>query len=966
MEIVTPAGFETKPIDEQYYYFHEAFEKISKGKILVILQDGSFYDMIGSKQGHVLRGADYELISQKLQFDICKKHGFTSVGFNVSKKRPILDKLITIYDEVLEVNEFEFGPNGRKVRRVARVHSLGTLTDDSDVPSEDPQLRYFALLYLSRYKRKGAREGGDTAGAAFSVTSFQTGETSLYEFLTRPDDPRTIEDDIIGFLQSHHIDELFLYTGCDELLEGAIAPEFMHSMEQLTKVRREGSIPPEHTKLDYQRQQIQKHFPSLDLSTTSVSDYLGIDHSPELLIVYVTLLQFCYSRYRPILHKVGKPILCDTGRYLTLSNRLFEQLSILPQEGASSSLYSLLNLTSTAMGARLLRNRIVTPIIDPSELQRRYDLLSSLLPLWEQLDHKLHEIADLDRLLKKLDLFVLTTNGVVTLYWSLKMVIVVITLLETNNIAETGLTSIPLFQLKDELNAVVNFIDEKIDIEKIVTWNHRSETNFFRPGVYPELDLIDRAAKGGESIRETICRVLSSYLNKKGTVMVYIKETVTGFELEMTRNRYDTLMGKIDGSVRINDELVLTEFEIMTTNKSRKIVTVSTPELRSLSDSYLQEKHGIGDLLEQKYHHFLTSLDEFVESMRTASQFIAHVDLYKALAKAAKKYNYVRPELDINADSSYLVGKQLRHPLVERIVLENYVAHDLVLGVAPDGEPGYHSSSQIEEVPGGQLVVLFGTNKGGKSVLAKAVALIVVMAQIGSFVPATSLRLAVYHSLFARILTKDNQEKAVSSFEWEMYETKPMLERSNRRSLLVADELTHGTDPEDGVAFLAAALNHIAKTGANGLFTTHLRTLVEQEEVKGNSSIKTYHLECEVGIDRVAMKRRLLPGPELQRYGLETAAMVGIPSTVIKEAQRIRRRLIGEREEYLSHKTSRYNKRLYLDLCQRCQEQYATETHHLLEQKDQVDGFVGHVPIHSIGNLKGLCRSCHQELHAKE
>jgi len=993
MEITTPADFELLSIDQQYYYFHSEFKKRAQGKLLVIMQDGSFFDAFGEikpydgaeiapdcelipgREGEptlVVKGANYKAISEALQYDVCAKHNLFSVGFNCYNIDPILASLILehqLYDEVLEVDEVSFGKKDRKVRRAGKVHTRSTLmgTEGSKYSSLVDQVKYLGILYLVRHP---PRNNFALMVAGLAITSFQTGGIGLYQYHNRPDQPTEVEDDVIRFLETHTIAELCVFTAPDKQPDQYLM-SWLDKLNRYTKVRFQGPLPIEHTRLDYQRQLLRKHHPKID-SSVSPHVYLGFDRSPELAATYATLLQFCYQRYPQILINLQPPVIeSDSHKYLVLGNNALSQLDVLGEgvvekhssknqvgrRPTESSLLDLLDVCSTAMGSRLLRDRLVTPLIDTNIIEKRYDCLEALLSGWSRYEGLLQGLPDLERLIMKLDLKLLTPNSLSLLIHAIDRMIVLFETIIRDNLKINFVENAMIEQLKDLSASLHRTIDPTIAASQNSTL-HLTD-NFILKGRSPELDRLSAEVISGTSLRANICDRLSELIVPAKTKklllpVVYIKETTTGFLLELTKKRYLILLEQVgDRPITIDEKLSLTNLKIVDSNKSGATVFISCPELEVLSKFYLEGKNGITKVLRECY---LNILEEFGRNystfLRKVSTVVAEFDSYLSLAKVATKYNYVRPTIanDFN-DRSYLVAQQLRHPLVERTSLEKYVAQDIAIGRV------------LDNTPSGQLIILYATNRCGKSVLARTLALLIIMSQTGCFVPATSFRYFPYKYLFTRILTKDNVHTATSSFEAELIEIRPMIEKASERTLIVADELSRGTEVDDGVALVTGVMIEVGKRGASGIFTTHLRKLATIEEIVTCEQIKIYHLECEVQHNKVVVKRNLREGPETQHYGLETASMVGLPDSVMELSYRVRRRLLNQNEQYLSYQRSPYNKKIYKDVCVNCG-QPAEEHHHILEQSQQDQrGFIGHIPVHSPGNLQWLCHTCHKLIH---
>jgi len=307
----------------------------------------------------------------------------------------------------------------------------------------------------------------------------------------------------------------------------------------------------------------------------------------------------------------------------------------------------------------------------------------------------------------------------------------------------------------------------------------------------------------------------------------------------------------------------------------------------------------------------------------------------------------------------------LRHPLIESRE-ENgiYIPNDLFLG---DGKFTDHDHVTLLESEKPQGVLLYGINSSGKSSLMKSVGMAVVMAQAGLFVPAASMRFRLVDKLFTRIVSKDNLYKGLSTFAIEMLELKNILNRATENSLVLGDEISHGTETHSALAIVGSAILKLSKIGSFFIFATHLHELDRIKEIKEQKNLVKLHLavEYDEASDRLIYNRKLAVGSGDRLYGLEFARALHMDEEFLKMASKIRKELtanLSEVELLRQKRTSRYNKRLYLTKCAICNAP-VEEVHHIRPKALGKNGYIDHFKTNHKFNLIPLCAKHHKMVH---
>jgi DNA mismatch repair protein MutS len=354
--------------------------------------------------------------------------------------------------------------------------------------------------------------------------------------------------------------------------------------------------------------------------------------------------------------------------------------------------------------------------------------------------------------------------------------------------------------------------------------------------------------------------------------------------------------------------------------------------------------------------------------------YVADLDVGVSSAKVAEAYKHSRPMIvEAKKDENFMQIMQLRHPLIETQERAGiYVPNDIVMGVRDYMDLPHPKTVMLNlNVHDGHNingVLLYGINSSGKSSLMKSIGIATLMAQSGFFVSAAVMKFTLFDSLFTRIVSKDNLAKGLSTFAVEMLELKNIFNRSTVRSLVLGDEISHGTETLSGVAIVASAIQKLAQTRCLFLFATHLHQLSTMQEIKSLKNVVDLHLSVEYDEtkDTLVFNRVLQEGSGSSIYGLEFAKSLHMDSEFLEVANAIRKRLANDFDELellVKKKTSKYNKELYVTKCVICGA-IAEDVHHI-SQRSLADkaGFIGHFHKDNKHNLVPLCKEHHKEIH---
>lgn len=589
----------------------------------------------------------------------------------------------------------------------------------------------------------------------------------------------------------------------------------------------------------YTTEQLLRHF-----NTTSLKGF-GVEDLRHGTTAAGAILHYLKENEHQHLGHIRALQPFDEGHHLLLDRFTLRNLELLrPMQPESKSLVEVLDHTQTAMGARLLRRWLAFPLRARHAIESRYDCVGALTTAHETravIRQQLARIADLERLAMRLATLRLTPREAATIRQSLEA-LAPLAQQAAHPAFEGWRRTLP--DVTDALRILQQQLadDPPADLAK---------GGVLREGVHAELDeyrAIQRDAKAyledfrqRESVRSGIASLKVQY------------NRVFGYYIEVSKAN----------AARVPDDYIRRQ---TLTGAERYI----TPELKTFEDKMLRAEENLFRLEAELYQGLLQQLQPQVSTLQAAAQRVAELDVYASLAQQAVAFGYTRPTL---LDSDVLEITQGRHPVIETLLPRDqpYVPNDLRL----DG------SQQ-------QLLLITGPNMAGKSALLRQTALLVILAQMGSFVPAQHLETGLFDKVFSRVGASDNLAAGESTFMVEMQETARILNQATPRSLVLLDEIGRGTATFDGVSIAWALVEYLHNTperAAKTLFATHyheLAVLADRLERVQNFTVAVRELS-----GRIIFLRTLVPGSSEHSFGIQVAEMAGIPPSLILRAQEL-------------------------------------------------------------------------------
>ena len=593
-------------------------------------------------------------------------------------------------------------------------------------------------------------------------------------------------------------------------------------------------------------QKLFKHF-----NVKSLKGF-GIDHLKSGVIASGAILQYLEQTLHTQIAHITSISRIEEERYVRLDKFTVRSLELInPMQEDGKSLLNVIDRTVTPMGGRMLRRWLVFPLKDEKPINERLDIVEYYYrePEFRQcVDDQLHRIGDLERIISKVAVGRVSPREVVQLKMALQAIQPIKTAcLYANNES--------LKRVGEQLNlcdSIRDRIEREIqnDPPQLV-----QKGGVIRDGVNAELDELRHIAYSG---KDYLLQIQEREAQETGIQSLKVGyNNVFGYYLEV-RNTYKD---------KVPQEWVRKQ----TLAQAERYIT---QELKEYEEKILGAEDKILSLEQQLFNDLVMAMQEFIPQIQINANVIAHLDCLLSAAKTAEENHYVRPVIDA---SDVIDIKQGRHAVIETQLPmgEHYVPNDIYL----DNERQ-------------QIIIITGPNMAGKSALLRQTALIVLMAQIGSFVPAESAKIGLVDKIFTRVGASDNISLGESTFMVEMTEASNILNNVTPRSLVLFDELGRGTSTYDGISIAWAIVEYLhehPRAQARTLFATHYHELNEME--KNFKRIKNYNVSVKEVEGKVIFLRKLEKGGSEHSFGIHVAEISGMPKSIVKRANVILKQL---------------------------------------------------------------------------
>jgi len=585
------------------------------------------------------------------------------------------------------------------------------------------------------------------------------------------------------------------------------------------------------------RQTILDHFGAATL------DGYGCSHLPLAISAAGAIIHYIQETQKGVLGQLTRLTTYSTENFMALDVQTQRNLELFQSSRSGTiagSLLSIIDLTKTAMGGRLLRRWLGQPLLDIKELNKRQEAIAwfaeNTLPR-HNVTSLLGDVADIERLINRIKSGIALPRELVALRRSLELV------------PEMQKTLTTISWLKDQLKAcpeVVELISQAI----VESPGALDEGGVIKPGFSEELDNLRLSSKNAKQYLADLERKEREKTGIKSLKVGFNK--VFGYYIEVSKpNLSQVPQEYIRKQTLVNGERFF------------------TPELKEYESLILNAQDRISELEAQLFRQLCQQVGAGAERISASAGALAAIDAFSALAEVAVRYSYVRPTLTTENAINISEG---RHPVVERTLDEgSFVPNDTQL-----------SNDDA------QLIVLTGPNMSGKSTYLRQVALIVLLAQIGSFVPAAAATIGLVDRIFTRIGAREDLPAGQSTFMVEMVETANILNNATPRSLIILDEIGRGTSTYDGLSIARAVAEYIhsyPNLGAKTLFATHYHELVELANFLPR--VKNFNIAVAEDKGEVIFLYKIVPGGVDKSYGIHVAKLAGLPRSVVHRAQEV-------------------------------------------------------------------------------
>ena len=600
------------------------------------------------------------------------------------------------------------------------------------------------------------------------------------------------------------------------------------------------------------REKLLKHFETKNLKG------FGVEHLKNGIIASGAILQYLTMTQHTQIGHITSLARIEEDKYVRLDKFTVRSLELIgSMNDGGSSLLNVIDRTISPMGARLLKRWMVFPLKDEKPINDRLNVVEYFFrqpDFKELIEEQLHLIGDLERIISKVAVGRVSPREVVQLKVALQAI-------EPIKQACLEADNASLNRIGEQLNLCISIRDriaKEINNDPPLLIN---KGGVIKDGVNEELDELRRISYSGKDYLLQIQQRESEQTGIPSLKVAY--NNVFGYYIEVRNIHKDKVPQEwIRKQTLVNAERYITQ------------------ELKVYEEKILGAEDKILVLETQLYTDLVQALTEFIPQIQINANQIARLDCLLSFANVARENNYIRPVIE---DNDVLDIRQGRHPVIEKQlpIGEKYIANDVMLD----------SASQ-------QIIIITGPNMAGKSALLRQTALITLLAQIGSFVPAESAHIGLVDKIFTRVGASDNISVGESTFMVEMNEAADILNNVSSRSLVLFDELGRGTSTYDGISIAWAIVEYIhehPKAKARTLFATHYHELTEME--KSFKRIKNYNVSVKEVDNKVIFLRKLERGGSEHSFGIHVAKMAGMPKSIVKRANTILKQLESDNRQ---------------------------------------------------------------------
>jgi len=1028
---------------EDYLAVLDKYTSIYGQNTIVFYQNGMFFEIYGVDNEVEKLGMARE-IAEMLCITLARKKtailennrsNYLLAGFPISQLEKYAMKLTESYNYVVViVEQTQNAPN--IVREVTNVISPGSNIKYLTTPDSN----YLVSVYIENSKsiKMNAGNKDGILNIGMSSIDVSTGQTHVYQTWNTIDDNNRALDETARFIQVYDPREIIIYINDNDndnlytLPDGDplnLSNRLVHFYHDNNNNKNEFFIRnPNFLQPKYQNHFLSKIYPQCGIFQPI--EFIGLERSGLIVVAFIIMLDYCYNQSENILQKIQIPVIWNDHTRLVLDNNSCSQLNIFQYGNQStngtsnntnimnknktsgggisnkfSSIFNLINQTSTPMGKRYLHERLSLPYVNESDMTKSYNKIEEMRQIsvpepitdikdnikgikikkseidmkmldghknvyvYQSYEKYLNQINDIERCHRKMCLRLLNPHELNNLLLSYQSICSILKMNQNGSkIMNNELKSVQDDMLKN-ISEYIDYLQQYLDFSQTGKFNLNSlDENIFKYGIYSHIDQCEDEIGQCEDFCTELVENMSSIVaqNSKGKsidLCTYAFKDDTGYIIDITTARYNNFLKTCKennilhiSSLKEKEKVLISELQCSKYNNGKNC-RLSCPQLNNYSDKVRNAKKQLTAGVIEQYSKFQAQTYEKYEKLFIEmANYVAIIDFYKSGAKTSLMWNYCRPDIILNENKnenevSSLIAEDLRHPLIERFQTTNsYVPQTI--------DMNKHRG-----------ILLFGVNASGKSSLMKAIGIAVILAQSGLYVPAKVFRFVPYLNVMTRIIGNDNLFKGLSSFAVEMSELRGIIQRANDHSLILGDEICHGTETISAISIVSASIITLSKQNSSFLFATHLHNLSSMECITELENIAMFHLAVKYDskTDLLIYDRHLSHGSGSSLYGLEVAKSMNFPIEFINLANTIRKD-ITDFKPLVINKKSVYNTELYVEMCavKGCKNQ-AVDTHHIkFKSTANSEGFIDHLQKNHMSNLVPLCKNCHQQVHCQK
>lgn len=969
-------------IYDSYNSLSDLAREVYGKKTVCFMQVGDFYE------AYYVRGKDpsglSELADEFLMTSSTKSNGITMVGFPLLSEERYVESFlgkgwsVCVVDQIMDNSidpmadsagmtdqEFYSATNkGRSMRKVLyrivrAVYTPGSREDTTE------SVNNLVCIYYKMTRGKSV--------VGMCCLELKTGSITLQEVHSDSGNPNYLNEEMYKFVTAGTPKEVRLFLSDT----GKLSKEHFDSV-----LRRDVIIAtanPRVSGMSYREEVLYNIYkdliPGLQEFQVSLHTYFDLVTHEYSARAFIECINYIHSTNRQLLQKILPPEQFRTSDTLGIHYNASDQLNLVGA-GKCKSLFGILNETITDIGNYNIHRLHVHPITCVDTLNDRYDIVEKLIgspDITKALSVSLSGMKWISRLQSKLATGKIDNRSLYNLfqgYTHFKNVHDLLPEVGIPGLSDPAALAEMLTVIQESLSesamskAPVNFVESLRDLDDLAgtldlvldTIHITDKTSLPRLREYTA-ELKEEIKKVNAFVKD-----LEDYILKKKKSPKYIRYVSV---------RYTQKCGTASFRVQTTEigKRNLAGFPGITVSANKDSKTKFDITAPGITESLLHIGRLMYCLLHTQEHIVRTFCAELYTKYRSVLLEILEVtglsDTLLSFARVSQKYNYCKPRAH-SADTAYFDAKNLRHPLIERILYANggsaYVPNDISVGIPSD--------SGGSGVSG---ILLYSMNGVGKSSLMKAVGNAVFMAQMGCFVSATQFTFSPYTRIMTRIDSTDDMFQGMSSFSKEITELSSIVLQADSRTLVLADEICKGTESDSAYAITAATIEHLCTTGSSFILSSHIHEIATSQLLREHTRIRVCHLNVIETEDGIIYSRKLEDGKCKDLYGVEIARILGYPQSILARAEVYRDEKLNRVSVAVNDTACPYNKNFFANECLRCgdSDKDKLDTHHVIPQHSAdsqgyvITGLGNKIHKDDTSNLVRLCKRCHREFHNK-